>query len=136
MKLTVNRVLEVTEVIAKIIRENRPMPLKGAYRLARMHAKLYAEYLPITSRRDALIKAYGYHPILPSGTEGISIESEQFAVPADKMEEYAAAWAEIGNEEIEVDVQQIPLAQLDLGDTVAGSISANELISLGDLVTE
>lgn len=136
MKLTVNRVLEVTEVIAKIIRENRPMPLKGAYRLARMHAKLYAEYLPITARRDAMIKAYDFHPILPSGTEGISIESEQFAVPADKMEEYADAWKQVAEEEIDVNVEPIPLAQLDLGDTVAGSVTANELITLGDLVAE
>jgi hypothetical protein len=34
----------------------------------------------------------------------------QWQVPADKMPEFTAAWKAVGDEEIEVDVQPIPLA--------------------------
>jgi hypothetical protein len=57
-------------------------------------------------------------------------------VPPDKAAEFAEAWKEIGDEEIEVDVQPISLACLDLGDSADGSILAHELVTLGDLVKE
>lgn len=142
MKLKVQAMIDATEAVAKIINSDRPMPLKGKYRMARLHAKLFPEYTTAIQRRDAMITAYGFHPMVPPPASQENplrmgeVESEAFAVPPDKTAEFTAAWAEIGSEEIEVDVEPIPLAQLDLGDAVVGSITANELITLGPLVKE
>lgn len=136
MKLKVQQVFDATLTIAKIIRENRPMPQKGAYRLARMHGKLMPEFTVANARRDEMIKAYDHHEMMFGEDDKFSHYSEEFSVPADKMTEFMAAWKEIGDEEIEVEVEPVPLAYIDLGDSVAGSITANELITLGELVRE
>lgn len=125
MQLKVQHVFDATLVVARIINENRPMPQKGKYRLARLHAKLLPEFTTIAARRDEMITAFDHVN-----------ESAVPTVPPDKMAEFNAAWAELGNEVIEVDVEPIPLACLDLGDAVVGTIQAAELIALGELVTE
>lgn len=123
MKLTLQQVFDATPIIATIIREQRKLPLKGSYRLARMHKKLAAELEPIAAKYDALLAEHAT-PI-----EG---EPGRYTVtPA-----FVEAWTEFAKDEIEVDVEPVPLAQLDLGDDEAGTISAAELITLGDLVKE
>jgi hypothetical protein len=136
MKLKVGHVFEAMFVLTKIVNENRPLPQKGTYRLARMHAKLTPEFQTISARRDALITAYDYKAPLNDSDNGMSFLSDQFSVPPDKMPEFLAAWKDLAAEEIEVDVEPVPLAQLDLGDAVAGCIQASELITLGELVRE
>jgi hypothetical protein len=126
MRLTAQRVFDVTQLLATIINEKRPMPLKGAYRLARLHAKLKPEFDVIAGRRDAIITAYG---CLREG-DGVP------QVPADQMADFQAKWGELAAEALEVDVQPILLAQLDLGDQVPGALTALELSSLGDLVVD
>ena len=124
MKLTAQQVFDATNVLSQVIRENRPMPLKGAYRLQRLHAKLLPEFTPIEARRNAIIieLAKGCQSAVPT-------------VPDDKMDEFRAQWGEIAEEEIELDVEPIPLDLLDTR-TVPGSLTAQELMALGDLVTE
>lgn len=133
MKLTVQHVFNVTQILATIIREKRPLPIKGAYRVARLHAKLAPEFDTIAQKRDAMIMAYG-HKARPDGAPDDVPEVP--TVPADKMAEFLANWSALAAEEIEVAVEPIPLSQLDLGDDVAGSITAAELIVLGDLVVD
>lgn len=142
MKLKAQQVYDATLTVAQIIRDNRPMPQKGKYRLARLHAKLLPEYTTLNERRDAMITAYDHHPMV-SGPKSAEdplgqqlVPSDQFGVPADKAAEFTAAWKEIGEQEIEVDVEAVPLAYLELGDSVDGSITANELVTLGELVCE
>ena len=158
MKLKVQHLMDATIVLSQIIREDRAMPQKGKYRLARMHPKLNAEFLIVNAKRDELIKAYNYHPMVPNPdashidagmreamvTAGHldklppkEIESAEFSVPDYKAEEFLAVWGEIANKEIEVDVEPIPLDHLCPGDDLAdGSITAHDFIVLGDLVTE
>lgn len=139
MKLTLQQVLDATVVVSTIIREQRPLPTKGKYLLARMRAKLGPEYDTISAHRDALIKAYDHHEMVkpdpskddPLG-QGPLVPSPLWSVPPDKMDEFTKAFC--GTDEIEVDVEPIPLTQLDLGDGQDGSIHANEFILLGDLV--
>lgn len=126
MKLTVRQVFEVTPLLATIIKENRPMPLKGAYRLSRMHAKLFAEFQPIGVKYDEIVAAHGE----------FNKDDGRWHVAQDKVAEFNAKWAEVADETIEVDVQPVPLALLDLGELVAGPITALELAKLGDLVTD
>lgn len=130
MKLTVQQVFDALPVITNIINERRPIPQKGAYRLARLHAKLLREYATISEQRDGMIKAYDTPEMVHDAPTG------NFTVPANKLAEFNAAWADVAKEEIEVDVQPVPLAQLDLGDDKAASINAHELVILGDLVSE
>lgn len=138
MKLKAQQVYDATLTVSQIIRDNRPMPQKGKYRLARLHAKLLPEFTPISERRDAMITAYDYRA--KAKVVGNELLDEApigpFSVPPDKAAEFAEAWKEIGEQEIEVDVESVPLAYLELGDGVDGSISANELVTLGDLVRE
>lgn len=120
MKLTVQQVFDATPVIATIINQSRPLPLKGSYRLARLHAKLAPELKTISDKRDDLLKQHAT-PI-----EG---RPDQYTVTP----EFAAAWTEFAKDEIEVAVEPVPLEQLDNGGGV-GMISASELIALGPLV--
>lgn len=138
MKLTVQQTMDAVLVISQIIREQRPMPQRGKYRLARMHAKLLPEFQTINAQRDDLIKAYNHHETIKNKDPATGAESEvinqEFSVPLDKMGEFTEAWKKIGGEEIDIDIEPIPLSQLDLGDNADGSIQASELITLGDLV--
>lgn len=130
MKLTVQQVFDATHVITRIVQSGRPLPTKGAYRLARMHAKLLPEFNLIAERRDKMITAYGYkqEPVDTDGPE------PGFSVPPDKVAEFNAGWGEMAREVIEVEVEPIPLQQLDLGG--ASSITGAEFATLGDLVTD
>lgn len=138
MKLKVQNVFEATLVLSQIIRENRPMPQKGAYRLARLHAKLQPEFNTISEQRDKLIIAYDYKakPKNPDTGKVIEDAPEQNMVPDDKMAEFLEAWKKISEETIEVEVQPVPLWQLDRGADKPAAISASELITLGDLVND
>lgn len=124
MKLTAQQVFDVTQVLSRVIQENRPMPLKGAYRMARLHAKLLPEFTPIEERRNAIILdlAKGGESALPT-------------VPDEKMDDFRAQWGQIAEETVEVDVEPIPLDLLDMR-MAAGPLTAQELLTLGELVTE
>lgn len=138
MILKLGHVFQAAPLITTIINQNRPLPQKGAYRLARLYAKLKPEYDLIEARRNAMIGAYGHKEMLTATDvetgQDVQTEAENFSVPMDKMPEFNAAWAEVANEEIEVDVQPVPLAQIDNGGMAA--ITAGELILLDDLVCE
>jgi len=136
MKLKASLVYAAALIVAQIIRENRPMPQKGKYRLARLHAKLLPEFNVLNERRDEMIKAYDHFAEIKDKDGAVMAKAEQNSVPEDKMAEFTAAWEEIANQEIEVEVEPIPLSQLDLGDNVDGSITGAELAGLGDLVTD
>lgn len=137
MKLKIGHVFEAAETVTTIINEKRPLPQKGAYRLARLYAKLKPEYDLIAARRNAMIEAYDYKP-----PHSIQIEGEperladNFSVPVEKLEHWKKAWTEVANEEIEVDVQPVRLEYLCAPDGGVGAITAAELIVLDDLVTE
>lgn len=140
MKLTVQHVMDATIVLTNIINGQRALPQKGKYRVARMHAKLLPEFKVIDARRDEMIKAYDTQQTKtetnPATGEVTITPGDGWQVPPDKMPEFTAAWKQIGDEEIEVDVQPMPLSQLSLGDDQEGSIEAHELLTLGDLVSD
>ncbi len=143
MKLTVQHVFDATLVISQIIREQRRMPQKGKYRLARLHAKLLPEFNTINERRDDMIKAYNTHnqildpgAIYAIGSTPPTVDGEQFVVPPDKLVEFNTAWAEIGAEEIEIDIEPIPISLLSAPNDENGVIEANELITLGGLISD
>lgn len=123
MKMTVQQVFDAHQTLKAIVAGNRNLPQKGAYRLARMATKIAAEFVPIGERYDALLME---HCTPVEGTVG-----NYTLTPA-----FAAAWRDIAGDEIEVAVEPIPLALLDLGDDVPGAITVGELATLGDLVTE
>lgn len=125
MRLTIQQVYDATQALTAIINRNAPMNQKGKYRVARLHTKLLPEYSPINERRNALIAPYDY-----KNDDGV------MAVPVDKMTEFVAAWGDLAKEEIEVAIEPIPFEQIDLGDGADGSVTAAELIWLGDLVKE
>jgi hypothetical protein len=150
MKLKLQHLMDATLIISQIIREERPMPQKGKYRLARMHPKLDKEFQTINTQRNDMIKAYNFHPMIPNpafnqprAEDPLAeantdvpemIEHVEFSVPVDKLDEFNKHWTEFAEQEIELDIEPIPLEQLCLPDDKNGSIEANELIVLGDLV--
>lgn len=121
MKLTAKHVFEAHQVLTAIIAAGRPMPVKGAYRLGRLYAKMLPEFKAIEDRRNAIILdlAKGSMAAVPT-------------VPDDKMDEFRAQWGEIASEEIELDVEPVPVSLLE----GPGLFTAQELMALGDLVTE
>ena len=124
MKMTVQQVFNAHRALTSIIDAGRPLPQKGAYRLARMHAKLKVEFDPIAAKYDALLIEHAA-PVPDTVPQRYSFTPE-----------FNTAWSEIADDEIDVAVEPIPLSILDLGDSVAGAIKASELIALGELVTE
>lgn len=124
MQLTAQQVFDAHQVLTQVIFERRPMPLKGAYRVARMHAKLQPEFRVIEERRNAII--------LDLAKDSVNAVP---SVPDEKMDDFRAQWGEIAAEIVEVDVQPIPLDVLDTR-TAEGPLTAQELLKLGDLVAE
>lgn len=155
MKLKVQHVMDAMIVVSQILRDQnglprddgkvvpRPMSQKGRYRLTRLHTKLSGEFKIINDKRDEMIKAYDYHPFVKvKDAEGkdtavdSDVVSENFAVPMDKMPEFTAAWKELADEEIDLDVEPIPFEQLDLGNSVDGCLTPQEFFTLGSLVKD
>lgn len=130
MKLTAGQVFAAFPVLSAIIADKRVLPMKGAYRVARMASKLQAEYQVIAGKRDAIIFGYDYKAKVADGAEEVP------TVPPDKVEEFRAQVSELFETDIEVDVQPIPLSQLDLGPDRPAEISAAELLALGELVVD
>lgn len=123
MKLTVQQVFDATQTLATIISENRPLPQKGRYRVARMHAKLLPEFTVANDQRTAKIMAY----------ENTN-EAGQPAVPDAEMPGFIAWWNEMASETIEVNIDPIPIDQLCI-DGQEASISFAEFAVLADLVS-
>lgn len=158
MKIKVQHLMDATLVISTIIREDRNLPQKGKYRLARIHPKLDREFQIINAQRNKMIEAYDHHEMIANpAANGMPdevraeiaaagnvhqlppkmVEAKEFSVPADKIDEFHATWKEIADQEIEVDIVPMPLDQLCFpGDLADGSITAHEFIVLGDLVVE
>lgn len=125
MKMTAQRIMDVYLLLRRISNERRPLPQKGAYRIARMLSKMQADATPILEQYDALITTYGYKE------EGAPVNS----VPADKVDEFREKWkTTVGGEEHELDLEPMPIDHLDNGSR-SGSLSVDELILLDDLVT-
>lgn len=123
MKLTVQRVFDVTPLVTAIINEKRSMPQIGKFRLARLHAKLKPEYDTAAAQYDALVVKHGDAVIGDAGPTGA------FRVTDEHMPEFTAEWRPIGDTEVEVDVEPLRIHELD-------SVEAHEIVTLGDLVTE
>ena len=154
MKLTVQQVFDATPILANIMRENRPLPSKGKYRIARMHRKMQTEWDTIAERYNAMIKTYDHqrrvHEIEKSDGKRVveRVSDEEYAamsdeakaktvmqdaVPDDKLPEFQAKWKELAAEEIDVAIDPIPLDQLCI-DGEEGGISIAEFSVLADLV--
>ena len=141
MKLTVQQVFDITPLLAKIKEENRPLPSKGKYRIARLHRKMEAEWNTIAERYNAMIKTYDHKRPMINGVVVEATEENlqnpgvvmQDAVPDDKMPEFLAKWKDLAAEEIEVAVEPIPLDQLCI-DGAEGGISIAEFSVLDKLV--
>jgi hypothetical protein len=132
MKLKVQQVMDAYMALASIAGRQAAMPQKGKYRVARLESKLRDEFRVASERRDDMIKAYDHKAKVQRGDQ----EVEDFTVPDDKLAEFHEKWKEIADQEIEVDVQPIPLGQLDLGNDHDGAVSVQELIALGPLVAD
>ena len=141
MKLKVQHVMDATLALTNIINRQCPMPQRGKYLIARMHGKLLPEFKTIDARRDEMIKAYNTERVdekvdeVSGATIRTVVEGERM-VPPDKMPEFLAAWKVIGDEEIEVDVQPLPLTALCMPNGTEGLIEAAEFITLGELVVD
>lgn len=132
MKLTAERVLIALPIIDRIVSEKCPLTVKGAYRMARLHAKMLPEFRLLEQRRDALIESYNYKAVpqgAPEGAEPVA------TVPPEKLGEFFAAWAEIGKEEIEFDLQPLPLSCIGPADAES-PVNAAEMLALGDLLID
>lgn len=142
MRLKLQHVFMATQVLWNIINEKRPLPQKGVYRVTLMHRKLSPTFETLNEQRTAKIASYGYLAWVVNGAVVSEEEaktaanaSQQPAVPDDKMPEFVEWWrALVEGEEVEVNVEPIPIDQLCITGT-EGSISFAEFSVLGDLVT-
>lgn len=129
--LTAGRVFEVTPLVQRIVSENRIMPARGAYRLARLLKHLLDEFEIINGRRNALILAYDHK--VEVEVEGQL--QERNAVPDDKLAEFNAAWREIADQTIVIDGAPIPLSCFHM-DGQPGPFNTQEIFVLDGLIAE
>lgn len=139
MELTAQQVFDITPVLATLIRENRAIPFKGRYRVGRWHKKLLPEFEVISARREELIRLHGT-PMQEQVTDPetgsmATIDSDKFEVKVGTPghADFMAAWKDLGEQTVKVDMEPIPLDLLE-GDNEA--ISALELALLGDLIAD
>lgn len=133
MKLKAGMIVDAFAVITTIINEQRVLPAKVAYRLARQHDKLEREANAVKAHHDALVRELGeetFHEV-GEGDAMVRISTGHKVMDAN-MEQFTKQWAEIAAEEIDVDIVPLPLDML--GDNTA--IHANEFKLLGPLVSE
>lgn len=143
MKLKVSRLYEATPVITAIVNENRRLPGKGKYRMARLFAKLAPEYNIVHQRRLEIIQAYDSHPPLldkdsaeqKDAEDKVILDMNSWIVPPEHMAEFRKQWEEIASEEIDVEIEPVPMDQL-CADGSEGAITATEYVHLGELVRE
>lgn len=142
MRLKVQRVFDVTQTLAKIINDRRPLPTKGVYRVTRMHAKLFPEFETINNQRTEKIASYDHlawvtpqGAIISEAEAAMANATQQPAVPDDKMPEFAAWWREIADVDLEVNIDPIPVDQLCIDGAESG-ITFAEFAALGDLVRD
>lgn len=123
MRMTAGRVFDAFHTLEAV--KNRPMPIKAAFRLSLMRAKLAPTFDAIADRRNALILAYDYR-----NSQG------NVCVPPWCMEEFNAAWAEIASEEIEVEAEPISVAAFETNERENGALTVADFAALGELVVE
>ncbi len=141
MRLTGQKIFDVTQLLARIIDAKRPLPGKGAYRVVKMHTQLLTEFNVINGQRTEKINSYGHKAWVSADGRIVAAEdaammagvSEQNVVPDDKMPEFVEWWKDIAVVESDVNIEPIPIDQLCI-DGREGSITFAEFQVLGDLV--
>lgn len=123
MKLKVSHVFDALQTLDAV--KNRPMPVKAAFRLSLMRAKIAPVFDVIAERRNALIRAYDYQD-----------EQGTVCVPPESLAEFNAAWAEIAAEEVDIDVEPISVAAFETNERENGALTVADFAALGDLVVE
>jgi hypothetical protein len=152
MKLKTANVIQSAAILTAIINSDRPLPTKGKYRVTRMQKVLAKEAALLEEQRSNLVKKMGEE--IFEG-EGEKRTSKGWQVSLDKMPEFVKEWESILGSEIDVQVEPIPLSQLDTGGVVEmevietaedGSkkkvkkmvdpITISEIALLGDLISD
>lgn len=126
MQITIGELYEAHAALGQLAAKE--LPIKSALKVRRL-ARAVAEHVTdANAERDKLIDKYGQ-----KDEQGHLVHGEgntiQLAFPA----EFQAAWNELLSASVEID-DKLRLAESDLGDD--GSIAANVLIGLGELLGE
>jgi hypothetical protein len=124
VKVTVEQICRAGTALKTIVEGKRLMPMRGKFLLARLYGKLLPELMLAEQRRNELIASYETAGETPGS----------FTVPHHRIAEFTAAMTEMGAIEIEVDVEPVAFADLDLGAGQNGGVEVGELIALGDFV--
>lgn len=129
MKISVTKMMVAFATLVEVINAPRELPQKAKYRLGRLYDALTAEYQRAVANRDELIKEFGEEIVEAEKPTG------RWHVPetSEKYKDFVAAWAPIGDSEIEVSVQPIPLSSL--GDSTKG-IEIHELLALDAFILD
>lgn len=157
MKIKASTIFTALQVITEIIDQRRPMPQAGKYRLARMHAKLLPEWKVLNDQRTDLIKAYNTHVRIPKPIEvgeviplldgetsdeatkrrmAETIEGPEYEVPAEHLPKFESDWAEIMAQEIDIEINAIPIGMLSPANAPNGSVEAGEIVLMGELIVD
>lgn len=129
MKISVTKMMVAFVTLVGVINAPRELPQKAKYRLGRLYDAISKEYERASTSREELIKQFG-EEILEDGKP-----TGRWQVPetSEKHKDFVAAWSPIGDSEIEVSVQPIPLSSL--GDSTKG-IEIHELLALDAFITD
>ena len=127
MKITAERVVSAYEILLKGMREQQErqakLPVKAAYRIARLVALLEPEYLTLQKARLEIVKRLG---------EELKAKPGTWQVLPENVQAFQAEWGEITKEEIEVPCDPIPLSQMGDG----SFFTIGEMFMLGNLVVD
>jgi hypothetical protein len=126
MQITIGELYEASAALQVLA--TKELPIRSALKVRRL-ARAVAEHVTdANAERDKLIDKYGQKDEAGHLVHGEG-NTIQLAFPA----EFQAAWNELLSASVEID-DKLRLAESDLGDD--GSIAANVLIGLGELLGE
>ena len=90
MKLKAGQILDAFIVLTAIINDQRKLPQKGKFRVARCRAQLETEATRIQKERDEIVFELGEHKLVM--IEGGPTEDKGWEVPPEKMPEFKKRW--------------------------------------------
>ena len=126
MQITIGELYEAHAALGQLAAKE--LPMKSALKVRRLARAVVEHVTDANAERDKLIDKYGQKDEAGRLVHGEG-NTIQLAFPA----EFQASWNELLSASVEID-DKLRLAESDLGDD--GSIAANVLIGLGELLGE
>lgn len=130
IKMTANEFMKAFACLTTIIQQDRPLSMKGAFYIQRLHRNLFDDYKSLADKFNQSIVDAG----------GEQVEGMAEGVLSIKDPDARAAWEKawddgLGSQVLEFKFAPVSVSNLSVSDSVPSCISAGEFGLLGAFIT-